>query len=195
MVKFKYIKNYGKLIGISEKKECTICKKIDFCFSEKCKKCYNKQESLKRCPEEFRHIYTVARPEEIRKQLKESNPDWSEEKIAQIAKTRDNEIEHGTPSLNGYQWFKWPCLEGDYCEFIAYGCKPFYNNWSASKTGKEVFGESIHEESRGYLYENFWEERVPDEKINTSEDTNYATLFFVFKSLYSEKIITYIDSM
>ncbi len=192
-MKFKYISDYNKLIGLSTQGECRICNHNTSCFNEVCYRCYQEQESLKNCPEEFRDLYTVARPDEIRKQLKLINPDWNDEKIDQIARKRDHEIEHGTPLINGYQSFQWPCIDGDYAEFIAYGCKPFYN--TISKDGKKAFETSVHEEVKDCLYEEYWEERVPDEVIHSSNDTNYATLFFVFKSLHSDKIVTYIDSM
>ena len=198
-MRFKYIKDYNKLIGASEKQECKLCKTTNVCYDGICKNCLDNQEQLKQTPEEFKSLYSVARPEEIRKQLKEINPNWDIEKIEQISKQRDNEIEYGTPSLNGYQGFQWPCLDGDYCQFIAFGCKPFYNSLSKTKNGKEVFDQSLHYEIReDYISDNwkeYWEEYVPDEMIESSDEADYATLFFVFKSLHSDKIITYIDSM
>ncbi len=192
-MKFKYILDYNKLVGTATKEQCRTCNTNTLCLNEVCFRCYQEQESLKKCPEEFRDLYTIARPEEIRKQLKDIHPDWSDHKIDEIARIRDNEIEHGTPVINGYQNFQWPCIDGDYVEFIAYGCKPFYN--TLSKNGKEAFEKSIHDEMKDDLYDEYWEERVPDEIINSVGETNYATLFFVFKSLHSDKIVTYMDSM
>ena len=171
----------------------SVCKKNALCLYEICYSCYQTQQSFENCPEEFKRLYAIARPKEIRIQLKKIYPEWNDDKIEEIGRKRDNEIEHGTPYLNGYQSFQWPCIDGDYAEFIAYGSKTFYNSFFDN--GKESFYNSIHIEMKDCLYDEYWEERVPDETIDSSKDTNYSTLFFVFKSLTSEKFITYIDSM
>jgi hypothetical protein len=119
----------------------------------------------------------------------------TESELDDMVKTKTNELETTTPQLITWQDWNWPCADGDYCKFIGYGSKPFFNRLSNSDSGKDFFLHSLYKVVNQTDTEYLWNDFMPDEEVNNYEDSSqYGTLFYVFKSLNSGKIVTTWDS-
>lgn len=130
---------------------------------------------------------------ELKKQLKKLNPNYSEKEIDRIADQKTKELEKTTPQLITWQDWDWPCADGDYCKFIGYGSKALYNELSKNN-GKTLFLNSLYKHLKGSDTEYLWDEIMIEDEIKNYEDSSrYATLFYVFKSLNSENIVTIWD--
>ena len=132
---------------------------------------------------------------ELKRQLKALNPASTDLEIDNIAKQKTAELEKTTPYLVTWQDWSWPCADGDYCKFIGYGSRPFYNTLATVTTGEELFKNSFYynlkdDSDIDYL----WKEVLPEKEVKDYNDSNkLTTLFYVFKSLNSETIITIWD--
>lgn len=131
---------------------------------------------------------------ELKRQLKALNPALTDLDIAELARQKTTELEKTTPCLVTWQDWDWPCSDGDYCKFIGFGSRPFYNSL-ATTTGEELFKTSFYYNLKDDSdIDFFWDEVLPDEEIKNFKDSNqYGTLFYVFKSLNSDNIITIWD--
>jgi hypothetical protein len=95
-----------------------------------------------------------------------------------------------------WQDWAWPCADGDYCTFIGYGSKALYNRLSKDNDGQWLFQLSLY-----YTLKNeedadeLWEEYMPDKAIKDYEaSAEFDVLFYVFKSLTTDTIITIRDA-
>lgn len=130
--------------------------------------------------------------EELKRQLKVLNPTLSELEIEHIGQQKTTELEKTTPKLITWQDWNWPCADGDYCKFIGFGSKPFYKNLATNLPTEDFFKNSFYDNDSDIDY--LWKEALPDKEIKNYEDSNnYGTLFYVFKSLNSDKILTIWD--
>ena len=132
---------------------------------------------------------------ELKIQLKALNKNGTDAEIDNMAFLKTNELEKTTPPLITWQDWDWPCAEGDYCQFIGYGSVPLYKKLAVDDDPMEVFETSIYynlqEDSDA---ETLWEEDLPKKGIKNLKDSEeYATQFYVFKSIHSDKIITIWD--
>lgn len=129
---------------------------------------------------------------ELKRQLKILNPTLTELQIDETAKQKTTELEKTTPHLVTWQDWQWPCADGDYCKFIGYGSRPFYNSLATTTTGEDLFKNSFYynlkdDSDIDYL----WQDVLPEKEVKDYNDSNkLATLFYVFKSLHSDTIIT-----
>jgi uncharacterized protein CbrC (UPF0167 family) len=199
-VKFKYIENPEVLIGVSKTEvHCSKCGKRKFCFDAEgfygdhdleniCSSCLQSGaligENAYSCDPDTA---------ELIKQINDLKPNAGEEEITSEVKQKTQELEQRTPHLVTWQDWQWPCAEGDYCKFIGYGSKPFYQILAGTEDSEKFFGESLHHdfnEDAEYL----WNSVLPEKMVKSYADSNdYGTLFYVFKSQYSDKIITVWD--
>jgi len=125
-------------------------------------------------------------------QLKQLNLNLTDEEIHEIAKQKTIELEKTTPHLITWQDWSWPCAEGDYCKFIGYGSKPFYKKLAKDISVEDFFKDSFYEPD--FYSEDLWTDTLPDKIIKDYKDSSqYGTLFYVFKSLNSDKILTIWD--
>ncbi|MFD3001193.1 CbrC family protein [Pontibacter toksunensis] len=114
--------------------------------------------------------------------------------IEQQAREKTEELEKTTPHLITWQDWEWPCAEGDYCKFIGFGSKPLYRELSAGKPEKEFFSDSIYYTLLGSDLEYLWSDVLPEKEVKDYNDsTQYSTLFYVFKSLKSDTVVTILD--
>lgn len=201
-MQFRYFDKPELFTGyIDEPAECDICGKETTCFDATL--FYGEDELEAVCPAclaagklNKRDIFTnQGDSSELKRQLIQLNPKLSDTEINKLVKQKTTELEKTTPHLISWQDWDWPSADGDYCSFIAYGSKPFFEKIANGHNAKEVFKESIY-----YSMEDdtdadmLWEDDMPEKEIKNYDDSSqYTTLFYVFKSLHSDKIITIWD--
>lgn len=89
--------------------------------------------------------------------------------------------------------FAMPCEDADYCRFTGYSSKPFYKELAKQIPVEDFFSRFVlrYRIIHGLL----WIDVVPNNDIKNYNDSNmYGALFYVFKSLNSNKISTIWDS-
>ena len=188
----KYFKNADKLLPKTDNEvECACCHKIKTCFQATqnesvCEDCLTTGQlsklDLSNCHGDI---------DELKRQLNALNPNYSEKEIDKIAKLKTEELEITTPQLVTWQDWDWPCADGDYCIFIGYGSQPFYNKLAKNNNGRELFETSFYYKIKDVSDATLWENLLSEKEISNYEDSNeYGVLFYVFKSLNSDKIIT-----
>jgi hypothetical protein len=95
-----------------------------------------------------------------------------------------------------WQDWVWPCAEGDYCRFIGYGSKTLYASMAPGTDGMVLFKNSFyHTVAYDADVDEFWDDLLPEEDIaDYNESADLPVLFYVFKSLHSDRIVTIWDS-
>jgi len=199
---FKYFERPEIFIGLRDKKiTCDTCGQENFCFDAEA--FYGTEEISSICPDCLangklidKDIFTCDGDiTELKRQLRDLHPTLTDLEIENIANQKTFELEKTTPQLVSWQNWSWPCSDGDYCQFIGYGSRPFYNVLATKTTGEELFKNSFYynlkvDSDIDYL----WKDILPETKVRDYTDSNeMKTLFYVFKSLSSEKIITIWD--
>lgn len=137
-------------------------------------------------------IYTCqGDTEELRRQLKTIDPSRSEAEINAIVKQKTQELEKTTPPLITWQDWDWPCADGDYCIFLSYGSKALYNQLAGDNDGCALFIDSIYYAEDDDNADELWEESMPSKLVkNNSDAEGLSPLFYVFKSISSDRIVT-----
>jgi uncharacterized protein CbrC (UPF0167 family) len=201
-MEFKYFENPEIFSVISDENVCCdLCNKDKICFEADL--FYGEEEIDFICPEclqssalKIKDITTCeADISELKRQIKNKNQNLSDQEIHELALLKTEELETKTPMLVSWQDWFWPCSEGDYCKFIGYGSKDLYQSLSNSESAQQFFSDSIYfsqkeESDCNYL----WEAVLPQKAIKNYQDSeNYGTLFYVFKSLHTDKIVTIWD--
>lgn len=132
---------------------------------------------------------------ELKRQLKNLTPSLTDLEINEIAFQKTTELEKTTPHLVTWQDWNWPCADGDYCKFIGYGSRPFYHSLATTMTGEELFKSSFYYDIRDNSdIDYLWQEVLPVKEVKNYKDSNeLTTLFYVFRSLHSDIIITIWD--
>lgn len=200
-MQFKYFARPDLYTGfIEEETQCDICQKETKCFDASA--FYGTEELNAICPECLatgklygKDVSTCNGDiAELRRQLKVYHPALSNSDIDRIAQQKTEELEKTTPHLVTWQDWDWPCLEGEYCTFIGYGSKGLYNRISNNGSEKDVFFNSLYGDLKEVSdTEQLWVD-MPVQEINSYEESNdYPTLFYVFKSLKSDQIVTIWD--
>jgi uncharacterized protein CbrC (UPF0167 family) len=202
-MKFRYFEHPEKFTGYLDKKTtCDTCGATKQCFDGSL--FYGEETISAICPEclkndklKDRSIFTCEGDrEELTRQLAKLHPELSNSEIKEIAQTKTIELEKTTPHLISWQDWAWPCADGDYCTFIGYGSKTLYNRLAKDKDGQWLFQLSLY-----YTVKNeedadeLWEEYMPDKAIKNYEaSAEFDVLFYVFKSLTTDTIITLWDA-
>ena len=125
-------------------------------------------------------------------QLQVSSPTATEEELNAMVQEKTTGLQKTTPALVTWQDWDWPCSDGDYCVFLAYGSKALYDQLAKDQKGETLFAGSIYytQQEDGDAGE-LWTEEMPDKPINNNEEAGEAgILFYVFKSLHNDTIIT-----
>ncbi|MGC4039132.1 MAG: CbrC family protein [Chitinophagaceae bacterium] len=132
---------------------------------------------------------------ELEQQLREINPAMSDEEIEKRINEKTEELEKTTPALITWQDWDWPACDGDYCVFIAYGSQPLFNQLAKDKNGKRLFKDSIYYTmDADDDIDELWDESLPEKNVKNSKDAEtLSPLFYVFKSLNSDTIVTLWD--
>lgn len=134
--------------------------------------------------------------EELRHQLRTLHPEWSDEQIESVATEKTFALEKTTPHLVSWQDWPWPCADGDYCRFIGYGSKKMYASMAPGTDGMELFKNSIyHTVADDADVGAFWDDLLPEENIaDYDESADLPVLFYVFRSIHTDRIVTIWDS-
>lgn len=198
---FKYFDRPDIFTDLKENEAtCDFCGKYTDCFDAA--SFYGPENISAICPEclvsgrlKNKEAFTCSGDiQELKKQLKQLTPTLTDKEIEQQAKGKTEELEKTTPHLITWQDWEWPCADGDYCQFIGFGSIPFYRKLSAGKPDKEFFFDSIYYSLVDSDLEHLRTEELPEKEIrNYTDSTEYGTLFYVFMSLKSERIITIWD--
>ena len=196
---FKYYDKPEVFTGFRDKETtCNICEQERICFEAEGFQGTEDLESV--CPDclssgrlNDKDVFTCQGDfEELKRQLKVLNPTLAELEIENIAQQKTTELEKTTPHLITWQDWMWPCADGDYCKFIGFGSKPLYKSLATNLDTEDFFKNTFYENDSYIDY--LWKEALPNKEIKNYEDSNkYGTLFYVFKSLNSDKILTIWD--
>jgi uncharacterized protein CbrC (UPF0167 family) len=199
---FKYFDKPEIFTGLRDSvTTCDTCEQEKFCFDAEAFKGGEDITSI--CPDclgtgqlNDRDIFTCNGDiAELKRQLKSQNPSLTDSEIDDIANQKTKELEKTTPHLVTWQDWNWPCADGDYCKFIGFGSRSLYDSLATTTTGEELFKSSFYyylkdDSNIDYL----WLEIIPEKEVKDYNDSNeLASLFYVFKSLNSNKIITIWD--
>ena len=193
---FKYIDKPELLVGLKDQSSiCDTCKELKVCYDAT--SFYGTGDLSSICPECLaegklydKDVFTCEGDiEDLKAQLKWLNPTLTDEEIEEIANQKTLELEKTTPHLITWQDWKWPCADGDYCRFIGYGSKPLYEELAMGTSAKEFFRSSFY--SIEEYFDHLWDGVLSDKLILNFEDSSkLASVFYVFKSLHSDRIIT-----
>jgi uncharacterized protein CbrC (UPF0167 family) len=196
---FKYFEKPELFVELEPEKACDICKQKKPCFDAGMFAGTDELEAV--CPGCLADgmlitmdIFTCDGDiNELKRQLKELNPAWSESEIEADALRKTIELEKKTPYLITWQDWLWPCADGDYCRFIGYGSKPLYQELAKDYPVAEFFQASFYDKD---FYDDYlWTDVLPETAVkNYNDSEKYGTLFYVFKSLSSDKIVTVWDA-
>ena len=197
---FKYFDNPELFVGLRDTETiCDTCGQNKLCFDAEA--FYGSDDLTSICPEclasgkliDLNSFTCEGDIKSLVGQLKQLNPLLTDKEIQEIAKQKTTELEKTTPHLITWQDWSWPSSDGDYCKFIGYGSKPFYTNLAKDIPVEEFFKASFYEPE--FYNDDLWSDALPDKLIKDYKDsTQYGKLFYVFKSLNSDKIITTLDS-
>lgn len=202
MTKFKYFERPDLFTGfIDGETACDICQIAKPCFDAEI---FYGEDSLSAiCPEclaggalHGKDIFTCeGDTKALEEQIKSLNPAMPDEAVKQLVRQKTAELEKTTPYLVTWQDWRWPCADGDYCVFIGFGSKPLYNRIAKNEGGLECFKSSVYYTLKdGADPGQLWTDAVPDKEIPDYAASNlFSTLFYVFKSLHSDHIITIWD--
>jgi uncharacterized protein CbrC (UPF0167 family) len=203
MMDFTYFENPLKFSPLKEGLTlCDTCAQEKICFDTEL--FYGEDSVTAICPECLaggklmdRDIFTCQGDiEELQRQLKDLHPTWSNKDLEDDAAKKTSVLEKTTPHLVTWQDWEWPCADGDYCKFIGYGSKALYASLAPDTDGEQLFKNSFYDSMEEEEdIESFWENILPEEEINDYEESaDFDTLFYVFKSLHSDTIVTVWDA-
>ncbi|WP_066836706.1 CbrC family protein [Rufibacter ruber] len=198
---FKYFDRPDKFTSLKEEETiCDFCKQEKICFSGESFRGSADFNSI--CPECLKAGKLLGSDsyscngdiKELKRQIKALQPSLSDQEVEQLAQEKTEELERTTPHLVTWQDWFWPCADGDYCQFIGFGSKPLYKQLAKEKMEKDFFMDSIYYDLRDSDLDYLWEDVLPEKEIKDYEASNdYGALFYVFKSLESDKVVTIWD--
>ena len=199
---FTYFENPELYTGLQEHiTTCHFCKEEKSCFDAAA--FYGEDKINAICPEclvagrllEIDSFTCIGDIDGLRRQLKEIHPDMSSTEIEQLILDKTSLLERTTPPLITWQDWEWPCADGDYCRFIGYGSQPLYERLATAGSGEKLFKDSFyHGLEDDVEVDDLWESVLPENEIHDFQDSSEMdTLFYVFQSLTSNKIVTIMD--
>ena len=193
---FKYFDNPELFVGLRDTETiCDTCEQHKFCFDAE--GFYGSDDLTSICPEclasgkldDLNSFTCNGDIKNLVEQLKRLNSSLTDDEIQVISKQKTTDLEKTTPHLITWQDWAWPCTNGDYCKFIGYGSKLLYTNLTKDIPVEDFFKASFYQPE--FYNDDLWTEALPDKLIKDYKDSSqYGTLFYVFKSLNSDKIIT-----
>jgi len=114
--------------------------------------------------------------------------------IESLVNQKTQELEKTTPPVITWQDWDWPCADGDYCMFLSYGSKALYNKLAEDKDGQSLFIDSVYHNLNDADADELWEDSMPAKLIKDNRDADgLSPLFYVFKSVSGDKIVTLWD--
>lgn len=202
MINFKYFERPDLFTGfIDEVSACDICKRAKPCFDAEI--FYGTDSLSAICPEclaggalHSKDIFTCeSDTKALEEQIKSLNPAMPDEAVKRLVRQKTTELEKTTPHLVTWQNWRWPCADGDYCVFIGFGSKPLYKRLAKNEGGLELFKNSLYYTLADASDPNeLWADSISDKEIpDYAASSVFSTLFYVFRSLHSDGIITIWD--
>ena len=202
VMKFTYFDHPEKYSPLSEEEEtCDFCGQEKFCFDASF--FYSVEDNDFICPQCLaggkligREIFTCDGDiDELKRQLSVLHPEWSAEMIDADAERKTTALEKTTPHLITWQDWSWPAADGDYCRFIGYGSKEKFAALAPGTNGEELFKNSLYYTVEEDVDDELWEDLLPEEDIaDYNESADIPVLFYVFRSLHSDRIVTVWDN-
>ena len=199
---FTYFENPEKYTGLRDHiTACHFCEEEKACFEAEA--FYGEDSIDSICPQclldgrllEIDSTTCNGDIEDLKRQLKELHPSLGNSEVQQIAADRTTALEKTTPPLITWQDWEWPALDGDYGKFIGYGSKELYKRLARGASAQQFFEDSIRNEDEEIDTEYLWDEVITDTEIKDyTESAEQETLFYIFKSLTSDKIVTIMDT-
>jgi len=181
---------------------CDFCKNEKACFDAEAFYGEDKINSI--CPEclaagrllEIDSFTCNGDIDGLKRQLKEIHSDLTSTEIEQIALQKTSLLEKTTPPLLTWQDWEWPCADGDYCRFIGFGSRPLFERLATTSTAEQLFKDSFSSGLEDDMdTDELWENVLPEHQIRDFQDSSEMdTLFYVFQSLTSDRIVTIMDA-
>lgn len=200
---FTYFEHPEKYSPMSEDEvPCDICGKEKICFDGEvffgtdqvsfiCSNCLSKGKLM-----DMDIFSCEGDVEELRRQVRAAHADWNDEAIAIDVEQKSAALEKTTPHLVTWQDWPWPAADGDYCRFIGYGSRQKYASLSKDADGEILFKQSLYYAVKEDAdADELWQDLLPEEDIaDYNESAEMPVLFYVFRSLHSDRILTVWDS-
>ena len=193
---FTYFRNPKQFAGLLPGKHvCNLCGYNDKCFEgesfygEKvvdaiCWKC------LKNGRLEDEGIFANdADVEGLFYQMLALNPDVPKSELLASAKAKINEVEFRTPPILSWLDWKFPALDGDFCEFISFTSKQELNELAENGDGKQFLIDHLRVDDDNLINPEIVWYQLSDNKIESIEQTNYDCLCYLFQSRVSKKYL------
>ncbi|RRA98857.1 CbrC family protein [Larkinella rosea] len=199
---FKYFDKPEIFIGLRDKEtHCDLCDQPKLCFDAGA--FLGEDEIASICPEclatgrlyELDCYTCQGDVTELKRQLRERHPSLTKAEVDDLADQKTLELEKTTPPLVTWQDWEWPSVDGDYGRFIGYGSRPFYTQLAGDIDAKSLFEKSIYYAQADDTDADEWWQDMPRKTVNDYKaSSDYSTLFYVFKSLHSDQIVTIWDT-
>ena len=195
-MKFTYFKNPKNYAGLLPGKYvCGICGYKDKCFEGEsfygenvvdaiCWKCLNNGKL------EAAGIYANdSDVEALFDQMTALNPNTSKEQLLAEAKAKINEVEYRTPPILSWQDWKFPALDGDFCEFLSFTSKAELNELAKDGDGKQFLIDHLQVDEENLINPEIVWYQLSEKKIESLEQTNHDCLCYLFQSKVSGKYL------
>jgi uncharacterized protein CbrC (UPF0167 family) len=195
-MKFTYFRDTKNFGGLLEKRcNCSICGYKEKCFDGEafygelevegvCFKC------LKDGKLEGTGIFSNdADVEALYNQMVELYPNKPNDELLMEAKAKIAEIELRTPPILSWQDWKFPALDGDFCEFISFTSKTELNELAEDGKGKEFLEKHLRVDDDNLINPEIVWYQLEDKKIENIKQTNHDCLCYLFQSRVSGKYL------
>lgn len=128
--------------------------------------------------------------EQLFDQMEALYPDKAKQALLKEAKAKTDELEMRTPPLVSWQEWKFPAMDGDYCEFVGFGSKTELNKLATDGDGKQLLVDSLLDELREVTNIDAIWRTIPEKRIkNVAQSNDHPLLVYIFKSRHSEKYV------
>jgi uncharacterized protein CbrC (UPF0167 family) len=199
---FKYFEDPEHFsVFLEDETSCEICAETKRCFDASIY--YGEDRIAAICPDclasgvlQELDIFTCEGDiVELTRQLQAIYPQWSVAAVEKLARDKTAELEETTPKFISWQDWPWPCAEGDYCRFLGFGSQALYNRLAEGNDGVNLFHDSLYYSVKeAGDPDELWAESMPAKAIKDYEASQaFDLLFYVFKSLRSDTIVTIWD--
>jgi uncharacterized protein CbrC (UPF0167 family) len=201
-MEFKYFRNPQKFAVFAEERmNCDVCGFKSKCFdgtlfySEElveaiCPKCLKSGRLA-----EAGIFANDADVEALFEQMTQLNTDKTHEELLRLAKAKINEVETQTPPIFSWEDWKFPALDGDFCEFIEFVSKDSLNELAENGDGLAFLKKYLRTDEENLINpEILWDE-LPTQYIETIDQTNRQCLAYLFKSRVTETYLIIWDNV
>jgi uncharacterized protein CbrC (UPF0167 family) len=142
-------------------------------------------------------------PKILTKQLKELNPNASDEESKRIVKDKTDVIKFRTPAITSWQDHRWPVHHGDYCLLLGEMGKQELNSLASSGDGRKLLNSILYwtgEGDTGTGYEEEWDDEyrdwlwgyIPDHAPKENSKDSCSPLY-LFQCIIGKEYIAMLD--